>query len=278
VKNSYFSSQIIPLRPNLMEYELNSLDLEQPFEDPDNFVADISQSTFHIVSFMSDVQSGDGIANNLIIANNQCNEVNSVKAHLLGKALNNASVHKKQLKKSNVDKNIANNYFAQTNVDLTKTFYSDKNCFNFTKNLKNSKKFCQWTPKVNNDSSDEKIFVEKDDKKSFDVEKSSLYQLSRDVLQSLPGMNSLEFFQFPTTPRRVIDVNVIHVYKDMKNGNSSTSSDTDSEQHSESSNIHSESTKNGDLAHAKNHSNVIRIDYQEHLSAGNTFNADRKWK
>lgn len=199
---------------------------------------------------MNDVQSGDGIANKLIIANNQCNEVNSFKAKAFDEVLNNANVNRNQLK-SNVDKYIANNYFAQTfaNVDLTKTFYSDKNCFNFTKNLKNCRKFFRWSPKVNN-SHKEKIFVEKDDEKAFDDEKSSLYQLSQEVLQSLPGMNSLEFFEFPSKPRRPFDVNVIHVYKDMKNGNSSTSSDNDGDQHSESSNIQSESSRNGDIAHA----------------------------
>ena len=157
--------------------------------------------------------------------------------------------------------NIANNKIMgnYANVDLFKTFYSDKNKKNFTKNLKNSKKFCHWTPKVNNDYFDNDDFIDKLDKK-VDNDKDLLYQMSHDIFDSIPGLNSFEFFQFPSTPRRMVHVKVIHVYKDMKNGSSSTScdnSDTDGEQHSETNNLQSDNF-NGESSHASS-THVQRI-------------------
>lgn len=133
------------------------------------------------------------------------------------------------------------------NANLTKTNYSDKNCFNFTKNLKNCRKFSNWSPKESNGTLAAKLDDKFDDKK-VDHDKTLLYQMSRDILDSLPGMNSLEFFQLPPTPRRTVHVKVIHVYKDMKGGSSSTScdtSDTDGE-HS----INAQIETNGETSHA----------------------------
>lgn len=227
--------------------------MEEPIEDISDFVDDISNSTFQIVyqnfvSYMSaDKVIGDGSANNLLTANNQCNDI-SFKF-----PLNNANVHEQRGNASSrfyVD-NIASDKLLRefARVNLTKSIDSDRNRLNFTKNLKNQKKFCRWSPKVSNDATlDEKLKdITIDDKKPSNA--NLLYQASRDILKSIPGIDSFEFFQFPPTPRRMVHVKVIHI---MKNGSSSTScdtSDTDGEQNSESRSLQSE-TINGEATHA----------------------------
>lgn len=246
---------------NRQDYQIFSSDLEQPYEDPHEYVSDASMSTFHFiyqnfVSYLFDDQSGDGIANTLLTANNQCNENFSPKPNLLKNILNNAAnVNKNELRMSNpsyVDNNANDKILREfAELNLSKSFYSDKNCFNFTKNLKNCKKFVCWSPKINNDCKTDKLNDKLDEKKIAD-DKDLLYQMSHDLLKSIPGLNSLEFFQFPSTPRRMVHVEVIHIFKDMKNGSSSTScdtSDTDGEQHSEANNLQSEAL-NGESAHA----------------------------
>lgn len=247
-----------------VDFQILSCEEEQPVDDPLEFVTDATQSTFHIVyqncvSYSSiDKKSGDGVARKLT-ANNQGNEKLSFKPNSLKNFLNNANVNIKGESKvfnSYVD-NIAKDKVLEdfSNVNLTKTIYSEKNCFNFTKNLKNSKKFCQWSPKLNNDQQTDKFSEKLDEKEDIDGEdKNLLNHLSSRILNLIPGLNSFEFFQFPSTPRRSIHVEVIHVYKDMKNGNSSTScdtSDTDDEQNHETVNL--TESFNGESAHSSNH-------------------------
>lgn len=79
---------------------------------------------------------------------------------------------------------------------MGKSFDSNANRVNFSKNLKNVRKFARWSPKVNNDAIvDEKLGNdEKKDKLSLDI----------------PGLNSFEFFRLPG---RELHVKVIHVLK-----------------------------------------------------------------
>lgn len=194
---------------------------------------------------------GDGIANNLLTAKNQCNDIR------FKFSLNNATVHEKNCVKASskfyVD-NIANDKLLRefARVNLVKAIDSEKNRLNFTKNLKNQKKFCRWTPKISNDAKVDNKLHDFDDGKKKSGDTNLLYQMSCDVLQSIPGLNSFEFFQFPPTPRRMVHVKVIHVLKDMKNGSSSTScdtSDTDGEQNSDAHNLQSD-ISNGAATHA----------------------------
>lgn len=121
------------------------------------------------------------------------------------------------------------------NVNLTKMLYSDKNCLNFTKNLKNSKKFSQWSPKMNNDQQTNKL-NENLEMKELECGKKNI---SEKMMKSIPGLNSFEFFRFPSIPRQQIHVKVIHLYEDIKNGNSTScdTSDTDGEHNHETLNL-----------------------------------------
>lgn len=188
------------------------------------------------------VELGDGFANKSLTANIEANC--KVDWPLNNTNVNN-KVQKNSLKSIYVD-NIASNKNLKKfdDVDLQKTIYSDKNWKNFTKNLKNCRKFSFWSPKVSNEASVDKSNVKGQDK-TVNNEKSLLYQTSLNVMHSIPGLNSFEFFKFSSVPRRIIHVKVIHVYKDLKNGNSCDTSDTDSEQ---TNNVQIET--NGEASHA----------------------------
>lgn len=108
--------------------------------------------------------------------------------------------------------------------DLMKSSYSDKNHLNFTKNLKNRKKFIQWSPKVSNCTNIHANEIDKEFEKSFFGDeknhKSLLYQMSHAVINMIPGMNSMEFFKMPSTQRRALQIEVVHL-KDIKVASSS---------------------------------------------------------
>lgn len=206
--------------------------------------------------------NGDGIAN---IVNNSCTnfkETNKISTKkpidlYLSKKLNNQNDFERKKILSPL-----------LNIDLTKTPYSDKNHINFTKNLKNYLKFnTQISPKIDNNriemAGDEKI-NKKLNNNNFDKMKNHpLYRMSRDIINSLPGMNSFEFFAFsPRTPRRPLQIEVVHL-KDLKvtassSSSSPTNSSTDTNDlndgsHNEpgNSSMHQNegSAMNGDLSH-----------------------------
>lgn len=239
-----------PLRPNRKDYVIRSADCDPLCENPNSPAASfVNESTFHLiyqncVSYSTVEGFGDGFATQSLTAN----VVANCKAT---RPLNNANVNNKVLRKSlkslYVDNNVNNNILTKfDNVDLKKTIYSDKNCFNFTKNLKNYKKSVRWTPKEDNETLIDKC-EDKENDKIINNDKSLLYQTSLDVMQSIPGLNSFEFFKFSSAPRRIIHVKVIHVYKDLKKGNSSTSCDT-SDTDGEQSNIVQIETMNGEAS------------------------------
>lgn len=194
--------------------------------------------------------NGDGIAKvvneNLNICNSSCtNNIN----------INNiSSYNDKNSKSTNVKSENLNNHHdiermlsPLLEIDLTKTPYADKNRLNFTKNMKNClKSNNQWSPKIdnnhtlnnkNNNNNDNYGDIENDfDKEnvkmkkkkknlSGDAKKNPLYQISLDIINSLPGINSFEFFAFPSRiPRRALQIEVVHL-KDLKATASSSSTD-----------------------------------------------------
>lgn len=223
---------------------LREVDLEPPYVDPEEVVTDIRQSTFHIVyqnsvSFRPHAgRSGEGIANSLLTTANQDSLIS--KTRPLESTLNNSKIVKSALTLLHRGATGASNQLARSyaDVDIAKTLYSDKNTLNFTKNLKNCKKFNHWSPKINNDAVTNTKLAEFDEKKPAKVD-DPLCQLSHDILDSIPGLKSLEFFQLASIPQRTVQV--IHVYKDMKNGNSHAASDTsDNEHHSDASHSQNE--------------------------------------
>lgn len=114
-------------------------------------------------------------------------------------------------------------------IDLTKTPYAEKNHLNFTKNMKNClKSNNQWSPKIdnnNNNYGDIKNDFDKENVKVKNAKKNPLYQISLDIINSLPGINSFEFFAFPSRiPRRALQIEVVHL-KDLKATASSSSTD-----------------------------------------------------
>lgn len=115
------------------------------------------------------------------------------------------------------DKSLLN---AFADIYLSKVIYSDKNSLNFTKNLKNQRKFCRLSVKLNN--ADEKLIENNDKKETDPKDANSLCQISRDVLNAVPGMHSLEFFQFPSSPKTTVQVEVVHI---LKNGTLSVTGD-----------------------------------------------------
>lgn len=214
-----------------------------------NLIATVGNQKFDLPAVRESLTSFQlsAFANKLSNANNQCNKHLNFK---LEHHLNNADVNncRKIEKLSNpfyVD-NLANQKLLRklSNVNLGKTFQSEKNLLNFTKNLKNQKKFCRWTPKVNNDAIDRLKANEK-----CDDDKNLLYQTGRDVLSDIPGLKTLDFFQLPPTPHRMVHVKVIHV---LKNGGTSTSSDTDADHHLDPRNSPAE-TYNDEIAHTSTH-------------------------
>lgn len=135
------------------------------------------------------------------------------------------NVHREKLNNDNDYMRV----LSSLNVDLMKTPYSDKNCLNFSKNMKNFVKFNQWSPKKNNNTHIDKNMkkIEKENVKKCKSENMShknslLYQMSNDLLNSLPGLNSFEFFTFPSrVSRRALQIEVVHL-KDLKASTSST--------------------------------------------------------
>lgn len=119
-------------------------------------------------------------------------------------------------------------------VDFAKTLYSDKNRLNFSKNMKNYVKFNnRWSPKSNNihnenftidfDKENVKKCEKKLDSEMMNFKNSLLYQMSHNLINSLPGMNSFEFFTFPSrASQRSLQIEVVHL-KDLKSTTSTSS-------------------------------------------------------
>jgi hypothetical protein len=106
-----------------------------------------------------------------------------------------------------------------------------------------------WAPKENNCERDKNHF----DKSFFNDDKnhkSLLYQISHDVLNSIPGMNSFEFFNFPSShKRRTLQVEVVHL-KDLKAAAASSSASSLSISSNETSDLNDGMTNElGNLSH-----------------------------
>ncbi|KAG5677374.1 hypothetical protein PVAND_007138 [Polypedilum vanderplanki] len=259
----YCSDKIYKNRVSKMhdhcEYEAEEVPVEEmPIE---NFADDPYDTVFTIVFqssvsylFIDDVIRGDGIANNVgtdknnntfNIASYNCkktkitNDINEIVNKFT--KLNNNANNSKKFESISIKK--------VENI-IEKTIYSDKNHLNFTKNHKNRKKFSNWTPKVINCSN---IVNDKKYAKSFfDNEKnhkSLLYQMSHKVLNSIPGMHSMEFFKMPSLLRRSLQIEVVHL-KDIKANSSTTtneSSDINESTNNEPLVLHHNETNNGDM-------------------------------
>lgn len=161
------------------------------------------------------------------------------------KNINMTSYNDKDSKNTNVKK--LNNHQHDIEkllceIDLNKISYAEKNRLNFTKNMKNClKSNNQWSPKIDNNRTFNNNLKNGDIENDFDKEnvkmtknvpgdakKNPLYQISLDIINSLPGINSFEFFAFPSRiPRRALQIEVVHL-KDLKaTASSSSSSSTD---------------------------------------------------
>lgn len=152
--------------------------------------------------------------------NSKLTNLDAVKNKL--KALNSNNNNNGNL--DSFDTNNANNILKLLKM-IEKPSYSDKNHLNFTKNLKNRKKFVRWMPKECNFKLDKE--KKKSHKSIFDDEKnhkSLLYQMSQDVMNSIPGLNSFEFFKIPSSPQRTLQIEVVHL-KELKNSAANETND-----------------------------------------------------
>jgi hypothetical protein len=215
-----------------IDYQIESIELEQPIEDPLDFASDAYDSVFHVVyhnyvSFVLPKHSnfGDGNINaNSTTTNNIDNKCSRLDRKF--KASNVINNHPSV--NTNLSFNSANcklrkfNSFKTSDqllcdailaIDLAKATYSEANRTNFMKNMKNRKKFVKWTPKVDNNHCDESTKdLPKQDK-------------SNSLLNQIPGLLSFEFFQFmPAMSRRALQVQVVHLTKHKAEACSSSSS------------------------------------------------------
>jgi hypothetical protein len=218
---------------------------EEPIE---TYAESVYDANFTIVSYCNPVSYslndsyGDGIAKTN--CKSYTNPTNIASFNNDKKFLNN---HVNITKKITFHDNLKTmNRNVADDIDFRKTLYSEKNPLNFSKNIKNQRKFSQLQMQSVNDVN---LECEKNVMKKSENE-CPLYQYSCALIDSLPGMNSFEFFKFPTNLRRSVQVEVVHL-KDLKNAASSTSSETsdlNDSASSEPNNLshHSDST-NGDM-------------------------------
>lgn len=223
----------------------------------DEFVDTAYEASFTIVchnsvSFISNDSRGDGIANvfdwyskcktnnstNTVNFSHKLTNINAIKNLFEAvEPTNSKGDLNNVLTKNNNNKNILNMLeLLKINI-FQKPSYSDANHLNFTKNLKNRKKFVKWTPKECNFNVDNG----KDQKSIFDHKKnhkSLLYQLSHAVMNSIPGLNSMEFFKMPSKSQRRLQIEVIHL-KEIKSLASTETSDLNDGMSSEpGNNVH----------------------------------------
>jgi hypothetical protein len=192
---------------------------EEPIEE---YAKCLYDTEFTIVNFNSVSYSFNSLKSNPYSVGEKV-KVNSTNlaSHLNAK---NTNVYREKL-------NNCSNVSRILSVDLTKTSYSEKYRLNFAKNMKNYMKFSNYSQKINNNVEND---FNKENVKTCKIScepknNSLLYQMSHDLINSLPGMNSFEFFTFPSRcSRRALQIEVVHL-KDLKMSTSTSSSTSSTE-------------------------------------------------